>query len=83
MLIHPNCWKARCIALLGLTTFFGEVADLPAIVAWVTAGVNCCGGQTTTYCYYCAGGGQLYCYCCGRLPQNYGDGQRDCPVGVV
>jgi hypothetical protein len=35
MLIHPNCWKARCITLLGLTTIFGEVADLPAIVAWV------------------------------------------------
>jgi hypothetical protein len=36
MLIDLNCWKVRCIALLGLTTVFGEVADLLTIVAWVT-----------------------------------------------
>jgi hypothetical protein len=36
MLIHPNCWEARCIVLLGLTVVFGEVIDLPAIVPWVT-----------------------------------------------
>jgi hypothetical protein len=35
MLIHPNCWEARCIALLGLTTVFGKVTDLLAIVARV------------------------------------------------
>jgi hypothetical protein len=33
MLIHSNYWEARCIALLGLTTVFGELTDLPAIVA--------------------------------------------------
>jgi hypothetical protein len=37
MLIHPNCWEARCIALLGLMAVFGEVTDLAAIVAWVTS----------------------------------------------
>jgi hypothetical protein len=37
MLIHPNCWEAKCIALLGLTTIFGEVTNLPAIVAQVTS----------------------------------------------
>jgi hypothetical protein len=36
MMIHPNYWEARCIALLGLMAVFGEVADLPAIVACVT-----------------------------------------------
>jgi hypothetical protein len=36
-LIHPNCWEARCIALLGLTAVFGEVTDLPTIVARVTS----------------------------------------------
>jgi hypothetical protein len=35
MLIHPNCWEARCIALLGLTVVFGEVTDIPTIVAQV------------------------------------------------
>jgi hypothetical protein len=37
LLIHPNCWEAWCIALLGLTAVFGEVTDLPAIVAHVTS----------------------------------------------
>jgi hypothetical protein len=37
LLIHPNCWEARCIALLGLMAVFGEATDLPAIVAWVTS----------------------------------------------
>jgi hypothetical protein len=37
MLIHPNCWEARCISLLWLTTVFGEVTNLPTIVAWVTS----------------------------------------------
>jgi hypothetical protein len=36
MLVHPNSWNTRWIALLGLTTVLGEVADFPAIVAWVT-----------------------------------------------
>jgi hypothetical protein len=36
VLIHPNCWEARCIALLGLTAIFGELTDLPTIVARVT-----------------------------------------------
>jgi hypothetical protein len=37
MLIHPNCWEARCIALLVLMAVFGEVTNLPAIVARVTS----------------------------------------------
>jgi hypothetical protein len=37
LLIHPNCWEARCIALLGLTAVLGEATDLPAIVARVTS----------------------------------------------
>jgi hypothetical protein len=37
MLIHPNCWEARCIALLGLTAVSGEVTDLSAIIARVTS----------------------------------------------
>jgi hypothetical protein len=37
MLIHPNCWEARCIALLVLMAVFGEVTNLPAIVAQVTS----------------------------------------------
>jgi hypothetical protein len=37
MLIHPNCWELRCIALLGLMTVFGEVTDLSTIVARVTS----------------------------------------------
>jgi hypothetical protein len=83
MLIHPNCWKVRSIALLVLTTVFGEVADLPAIVARVPVGVNYCGGLTaTSCCYYARGGWLYYCYC-ERLPQNSGRGQRDCPVGGV
>jgi hypothetical protein len=36
MLIHPNCWEVRFIALLGLMAVFGEVTDLPLIVARVT-----------------------------------------------
>jgi hypothetical protein len=36
MLVHPNSWNMRYIALLGLATVFGEVADFPAIVARVT-----------------------------------------------
>jgi hypothetical protein len=37
MLIHPNYWEARCIALLGLMVVFGEVTDLSVIVARVTS----------------------------------------------
>jgi hypothetical protein len=37
MLIHPNCWEARCIALLRLMAVFGEVTDLPTIVARVSS----------------------------------------------
>jgi hypothetical protein len=36
MLVHPNSRNTRCIAQLGLTTILGEVADFPAVVAWVT-----------------------------------------------
>jgi hypothetical protein len=36
MLVHPNSWNTRCIAQLGLTTVLGEVADFPAVVAWVS-----------------------------------------------
>jgi hypothetical protein len=36
ILVHPNSWNTRCIALLGLATVFGEVANFPAIVARVT-----------------------------------------------
>jgi hypothetical protein len=36
MLVHPNSWNTRCIALLGLATVFGEVVDFTTIVAWVT-----------------------------------------------
>jgi hypothetical protein len=36
MLVHPNSWNMRCIALLGLVTVFGEVANFLAIVARVT-----------------------------------------------
>jgi hypothetical protein len=36
MLVHPNSLNARCIALLGLVTVFGEVANFHAIVARVT-----------------------------------------------
>jgi hypothetical protein len=36
MLVHPNSWNTRCIALLGLVTVLGEVVDLPTIVARVT-----------------------------------------------
>jgi hypothetical protein len=36
MLVHADCWNTWCIALLGLVTVFGEVADFHAIVAWVT-----------------------------------------------
>jgi hypothetical protein len=36
VLVHPNSWNTRCIAQPGLTTVLGEVADFPAIVAWVT-----------------------------------------------
>jgi hypothetical protein len=83
MRIHPNCWKVRCIALLVLMTIFGEVADLPAIVAWVPVGVNCCGGLTATSCCCYARGGRLYYCYCGWLPQNSGRGQRGCPAGGV
>jgi hypothetical protein len=37
MLVHPNSWNTRCIALLGLAIVFGEVANFSAIVAWVTS----------------------------------------------
>jgi hypothetical protein len=37
MLVHPNSWNMRCIALLGLTTALGEVVNFPAIVAQVTS----------------------------------------------
>jgi hypothetical protein len=36
MLVHPNSWNTRCIAQPELTAVLGEVADFPAIVAWVT-----------------------------------------------
>jgi hypothetical protein len=36
MPIHPNCWEVRFIALLWLMAVFGEVTDLPLIVAQVT-----------------------------------------------
>jgi hypothetical protein len=36
MLVQPNSWNMRCIALLGLAIVFGEVANFSAIVARVT-----------------------------------------------
>jgi hypothetical protein len=36
MMVHLDCWNTWCIALLGLVTIFGEVADFLTIVARVT-----------------------------------------------